>query len=95
VRSKTQIRSVFKRGRRQKFGKLTFIYLASDEQRTGFIASRKIGCVAKRNRVKRILREAYRMSKGKYKGMNLIILADSMLTFQEALEGFQRFTGGE
>ena len=35
------------------------------------------------------------MSKGKYKGMNLIILADSMLTFQEALEGFQRFTGGE
>jgi ribonuclease P protein component len=85
---------LFKRGRRKKCGKLTFIYLASDERKTGFIASRNIRCAAKRNRVRRILREAYRMNKEYFRGMRTIIYAEGLVTHEEALHSFLEFKGG-
>jgi len=94
LRLKTEIRRVFKEGRRKKYGKLTFIYLASDEQKTGFIASRNIGCAAKRNRVRRILREAYRMNKEYFRGMTTILYAEGLLTAEEVKRSISRFGEG-
>jgi ribonuclease P protein component len=91
---KTEIKRVFKKGRRKKYGKLTFIYLASDEQKAGFIASRNIGCAVKRNRVRRILREAYRMNKEYFKGMTTIFYAEDLVTREEVLQSISRFLEG-
>jgi len=86
---------LFKRGRRKKYGKLTFIYLASDERKTGFIASRDIRGAVRRNRVKRILREAYRMNRDYFKRKSTIIYAEGLITLREARESILKFKGGE
>jgi ribonuclease P protein component len=91
---KSEIRRVFKKGYRKTYGKLTFIYVTSSEQKSGFIASRNIGCAAKRNRVRRILREAYRMNKERFKGMKTILYAEGLVTFREVLRSISRFTEG-
>jgi ribonuclease P protein component len=91
---KTEIRRVFNKGRRQRYGKLTFIYLPSDEQKAGFIASRNIGRAATRNRVRRILREAYRMKKEYFEGKKTILYAEGLVTLDEVLQSISRFTEG-
>jgi ribonuclease P protein component len=94
LRSSKEIRKVFASGQRKKHGKITFIYLASRDSKIGFIASRNIGCAAKRNRVKRILREAYRMNKAYFKGMRTILYVQCPITTQEAQQSILEFWRG-
>jgi ribonuclease P protein component len=94
LRSNSEIKRVFRQGRRRRFGNLTFIYLASDVRKAGFIASRKIGYAVKRNKAKRILREAYRMNKENFGVIRLILYAEASITLDEAVNAIARFKGG-
>lgn len=91
LRSNSEIKRVFRQGRRRRFGNITLIYLASDVRKAGFIASRKIGCAVKRNRTKRILREAYRMNKEYFGEMRIIFYAEASIALDEALNALARF----
>ena len=91
LKSSSEIRWLFKHGRRRKFGNITFIYLASETRKTGFIASRKIGGATKRNKAKRILREAFRMKKEYFSGMKTILYADTDVTFTQAMDAIDHF----
>jgi ribonuclease P protein component len=91
---KTEIKRVFNKGQRRRYGKLTFIFLPSDEQKTGFIASRNIGRAATRNRVRRILREAYRMKKEHFREKKTILYAEGLVTLDEVLQSISKFAEG-
>jgi len=94
LRGKREIDTLFSTGKRFRSGKILFIYLPATEQRAGFFASRKVGGAAKRNRVKRILREAYRMNKTIFKGLRIIFLAQENIEFKEAVEAIKSFPEG-
>lgn len=51
---------VFKRGKRLFSESLTLIYIASKQTKVGFAVSKGNGKSVQRNRVKRLLREAFR-----------------------------------
>jgi len=91
LRPNSEIRWLFKHGRRRKFGNITFIYFASETRKTGFIASRKIGGAVKRNKAKRILREAFRMKKEYFSGMKVILYAETDVTFTQVADAIDRF----
>jgi ribonuclease P protein component len=60
----------------------------------GFVASRQIGGAVKRNKIKRILREAYRMNRVSFEGLKVIFHAHGPLSFDEAVTAFRQFTEG-
>ncbi len=88
---KREIKRLFLEGKRFFYNKLTIIYLPAPEQKAGFIASRNVGGTVKRNRVKRILREAYRMNKEIFKGFEVLFLAQGQLNYTEVIEGYLHF----
>jgi len=94
LRLNTEIQRVFARGSRRKQGKIVFISLASLERKAGFIASRNIGCAAKRNRVRRILREAYRMNKEYFEGLNVILYTEDVVSLDEAMDSIAKYKEG-
>lgn len=63
LRSRAEFDAVYKAGFRQGSGPLLLFLLANDGKRTrfGISVSKKLGNAVRRNRVKRLLREAYRL----------------------------------
>ncbi|MEO0185649.1 MAG: ribonuclease P protein component, partial [candidate division WOR-3 bacterium] len=61
------------------------------DPKVGFFASGKISGAAKRNRVKRILREAYRMNKEIFEGLKVIFYANNLFDAEEVLNCFESF----
>lgn len=78
-------------GKRIKSGSLLLIYLPSSDTRVGFIASKKIGGAVMRNRVKRLLREAYRMRKEIFEGWKVLFYALGAVDKTCILQAFERF----
>ena len=94
LKGKQVIKEIFSRGKRFKQGNLTIVYLFTEEPKAGFVASKKIGGAVKRNKVKRILREAYRMNKEIFKEFKVIFYADGPLTHKNVVATFRTFKGG-
>ncbi|HEX7319374.1 MAG TPA: ribonuclease P protein component [bacterium] len=91
VRGKRQFSELFSMGKRIKSGSLLLIYLPSSDTRVGFIASKKIGGAVMRNRVKRLLREAYRMRKEIFEGWKVLFYALGAVDKTCILQAFERF----
>ena len=85
---------MFSKGKRFSRGNLTIIYRPGNERKTGFVASMKIGGAIKRNRVKRILREAFRMNKEIFKGLEAIFYAQGPLDFNSVVTIIESFQEG-
>ena len=91
IRGKREFASLFSAGKRTKCGNLLFIYLPSTVTRAGFIASKKIGGAVKRNKVKRIIREAYRMNKQLFGGYNVLLYALDAVDAKAVQAAFKNF----
>ena len=94
LHSRKETRRLFSTGRRFTRGNLIIIYRAGKKQKAGFVASKHIGGAVKRNRVKRILREAYRMNKDIFRGLNVIFYAQGPLESIDILNTIRAFREG-
>jgi ribonuclease P protein component len=84
LKGKQAIKALFKKGKRFHRKNLTIIYLFAEEPKVGFFASKEIGGAVKRNRIRRILREAYRMKKDFFHAYHAILYAHGPITLKEA-----------
>ena len=91
LRGEKEIRRLFSAGKRFACSNLTVIYLPAVEQKAGFVASRQVGGAVKRNRIRRILREAYRMNKEIFRGLEVIFYAQGLLDFDDVVKIFKQF----
>ncbi len=94
LKGKQVIKDIFSKGKRFHRGNITIIYLLSEKQTAGFVASKRIGGAVKRNKVKRTLREAYRMNKDIFKGLNVIFYAHGSLKSSDVLNVIRAFQEG-
>ena len=92
--SNKETRRLFSTGRRFTRGNLIIIYRTGKKQKAGFFASKHIGGAVKRNRVKRNLREAYRMNKEIFKGLEVIFYAQGPFDLDEVVDIFMSFSEG-
>ena len=81
IKGKKEIRALFSSGRRKHFRDFTLIYLPATQPKAGFIASREIGSAVKRNQIKRIMREAFRMNKEKFIGLAVLFYAKKSIDY--------------
>lgn len=86
-----EIKKLFSTGKRFSSDRLTIIYTPALRQKVGFVASSHIGSATKRNRVKRILREAYRMNKGIFEGLEVIFYATGPIDVERVKFIFKKF----
>ena len=76
IKSKQDFNRVYSQGKSFVSRDLV-IYVLHDEKlngKVGFAAGKKLGCAVVRNRIKRLLREAYRLNKNKLRRNEAIIL---------------------
>ena len=85
------VRQVFAKGKRFHCEQLTIIYLRSRKQAVGFVASKMVGCAVMRNLVKRRVREAYRVNKDIFKGLQVIFYIQHQITTKQILKNFKLF----
>lgn len=81
IKGKKEIRALFSSGRRIHFRDFTLSYLPATKPKAGFIASREIRSAVKRNRIKRIMREAFRMNKEKFIGLAVLFYAKKTIDY--------------
>ncbi|MGB9720200.1 MAG: ribonuclease P protein component [bacterium] len=91
IRNKKEIIDLLAKGTRFSCNEFVIIYKPDSEPKVGFFASGKIRSAVKRNRVKRILREAYRMNKEIFEGLKVIFYAHNLLDAENVLNGFASF----
>jgi ribonuclease P protein component len=91
LKGKQVFRTLFSRGKRLRHGNLTVIYLPAERPSAGFIASKHIGGAVKRNRIKRILREAYRMNRNLFARYTVVFYARGPLEHDEIIAAFVKF----
>jgi ribonuclease P protein component len=72
LKKKSEIDKIFKEGKR--IGRRTFnLYVLSPgEGRVAFLVNKKVGNAVKRNRAKRLVREAYRISQNRFSGSDVL-----------------------
>ena len=75
LKKEKDFNTVFNKGQRMFSNTLTMIYLPSKELKAGYAVGKKHGGSVKRNRIKRIIREAARLSTTDFrKGFDLVFV---------------------
>ena len=74
LKKEKDFEKVFKKGQRAFSDTVTLYYLPADDFKVGFAVSKKHGKSVKRNRIKRLLREAFRATSAEMKGTYSFIL---------------------
>jgi ribonuclease P protein component len=92
IKGKKEIRELFSSGRRIHFPDFTLIYLPATKPKAGFIASKEIGSAVKRNRIKRIMREAFRMNKEKFIGLAVLFCAKKTIDYRVINKALNRLS---
>ena len=91
LKGKQEFTGLYKKGTRFRRNNLVIIYLLSEEPSVGFVASKRVGGAVQRNRTKRLLREAYRMNKGLFAGLEVVLHAFGPLTSKDIIDTFRAF----
>ncbi len=72
LKKNREIDNVFSSARRYNGHVFTLYVLASQRTRVAFMVSKKVGNAVKRNRMKRLFREIYRLNREKYESKEVI-----------------------
>jgi len=72
IKKRSEIEKIIKKGKRV-YTPVCTVYLSdADREKVAFLISKRIGNAVKRNRMKRLFREAYRLNKDLYRGKETI-----------------------
>ena len=76
LRSKDEVKSLFDQGTFKRLKFVTLIFMKTELQKVGFFVTKRHGNAVRRNKVKRWLREIYRMNKNRYTGYTVVFLVN-------------------
>ena len=68
IKKQADFQRLFQKGKRASSPSLTLLYRPSDKMRMGVSIGKKHGKSVQRNRIKRLMREAFRLNQDKMKG---------------------------
>jgi ribonuclease P protein component len=102
IKSADDISSLFKKAQRMNTGGIMALVARSDKERghngrVAFIAGKRLGSAPRRNRVKRLMREAARAAGAPWEGFDVAFVArDSSVeaTYGMMLRDMERIAGG-
>jgi ribonuclease P protein component len=72
LKKKVEIENVLHSGKRIPGNIFNVFIYASGRTRVAFLVSKKVGSAVRRNRMKRLLREAYRLNRQQFEGAEVI-----------------------
>ena len=92
LKKQADFQKLFQKGKRAFSPSLTVLYRPSDKMRMGISIGKKHGKSVKRNKIKRLIREAFRLTQEEMKGTYSIVIIPkvreeySFHTFQKHLQ---------
>ena len=89
LKKQADFQRLFKSGKRAFSSSLTVIYRPAEQMRMGISIGKKHGKSVQRNRIKRLIREAFRLSRDQMQGNYTIVLIPKV-SDEYAFETFKR-----
>ena len=89
LKKQADFQRLFQKGKRAFTPTLSVIYRPSEKMTMGISVGKKHGKSVQRNRIKRLLREAFRAVQGEMKGTYLIVLIPKVCE-EYSVKNFQR-----
>ena len=74
IKKQTDFQKLFSKGKRAFSPSLTLVYQKAEHMRMGISVGKKHGKSVQRNRIKRLIREAFRLNQDKMKGTYSFII---------------------